>query len=71
MFAAILWICAILAIVGAFAYGVYSSWDYWTSVWSWAVGSFEAIRELVPEWLLPFLGALLLVATVSLIVKLL
>lgn len=71
MFAAILWICAVLAIVGAFAYGIYQSWDYWSSVWSWAIDSFQAIRDLVPDWLLPIVAALLVVSTVSLIVKLL
>ena len=71
MFAAILWICAVLAIIGAFAYGIYQSWDYWSPVWSWAINSFQAIRDLVPDWLLPIVTALLVVSAVSLIVKLL
>lgn len=71
MFAAILLICSILVIIGAFAFGIYQSWDYWTSVWSWAISSFQAIRNLAPDWLLPFVAALLVVSAVSLIVKLL
>lgn len=69
MFTAILAIAGAVIIFGGIIYFVYTYWAQITAAWEWVQTAATSIGQLVPSWLLPVLGVVLLVTVIGIILK--
>lgn len=69
MFTAILAIAGILILLAGIAYFIYNYWGQITAAWDWVQVAAAAIGQIIPSWLLPILGVVLLVTVIGIILK--
>lgn len=69
MFTAILAILGLLVVIGGIAYFVVNYWSWISGAWSWASGLISGLSSLCPSWLAVFLGALVILALVGIVLK--
>lgn len=71
MVTAILAIAAILLLIGAVAWFIWTYGDYVIIAWNWVLEAFQALLSGVPSWAVPFFAAALFLAFLGILVKLL
>lgn len=67
----VLIVAGLLIIVAACAYFAWTYGDYIVAVWSWTIETYNAFVAHTPEWVYPVFGALLLLAFIGALLKLL
>ena len=67
----LVFIATCIAVVAGIGYFVYKFGPLIASLFNNAFVAFESIQALIPDWLLPYIGVILLICVVGLLVKLL
>lgn len=68
---AILVVAGLLVFVAACAYFAWKYGDYIIAVWTWTIETHNAFVANIPDWVYPLFGALLLIAFIGMLLKLL
>lgn len=71
MLSAVLFIASAIAIIVGIAIFVHRYAPYVADLWNNAFDAIENIKNLLPDWLLPFAGVAVALALIGLLVKLL
>lgn len=69
MFTTLLAIAGAVILFGGVVYFVYTYWAQITAAWDWVQIAAASVSQLVPSWLLPVLGVVLLVTVIGIILK--
>ena len=67
----LIFIASCIAVIAGVGYFIYKFAPLIASLFNNAFTSFESIQALIPDWLLPYIGVILLICIVGLLVKLL
>lgn len=71
MIKVILAIAALLIVVAACFWFGWNFSDYVITAWNWVTDAFQALLSGVPDWALPFFAAVLFIAFLGILVKVL
>lgn len=67
----ILIVVGLLVLVAAVALFAWNYGDYIIAVWTWTIETHNAFVAQVPDWVYPLFGALILIAFIGMLLKLL
>lgn len=69
MLGALLFICAVAAVLGALALFLHTYWQNFVGVWEWLLTVVNAFSSLFPDWFFPVVMIVALVVVAGIVLK--